>query len=288
VTASAGPTPERASLWRFLEFQNLGLNLPFALAFIFVAAVGLPTWQQALLIVVALVAGRNAGHSFNRWADRRYDALNPRTASRDLVTGARSPAFALAFAFANAALVIVAAYFLNPLAFALSPVAIALIFGYSYTKRYTAWTTVFLGVAEAAIPIAVFIAIDGRVPSEAWAAAVGLVLWGTAFETIHSLGDVDADRAAGLRSVPVALGPDRARALVPALHAAALVAFVGFGWLANLAWPYYVGLGLMGAVIAYLDLELFRSPSETRRPFRLHFVLSGLFLAGTVLAIFLP
>ena len=151
-----GPT-ERGSaqeLGRFLEIQNLGLNLAFALAFLLVAAGGLPSLRTLILVVVAFVAARNAGHSFNRWTDRVQDRRNPRTQDRALVTGRLTSAFAIGFAAVNAALVVVAAALLNPLALYLSPVALALVFGYSYTKRYGWWTTAFLGLVQSITPAA--------------------------------------------------------------------------------------------------------------------------------------
>lgn len=285
------PTPDLPRRWwdfgRFIEIQNLGLNLPFALAFMLIAAHGLPSLRAFVLIVIAFVAARNAGHSFNRWADREQDARNPRTQNRALVTGRMRPEFALAFSFANAGALVAASYFLNPFAFYLSPLALVMVYGYTYTKRYTAWTTPFLGLVEAIVPAAIFIAIQGTLPAVALLAVGGLLLWGTAFETIHSLGDLASDRALQLHSLPLVLGVRRSTYLVPALHAGALGLLALFGYALGLGIAYPIALGAMAAVAGITDAQLLREPRETRVPFRRHFVLSAIYLIGAAGAIFL-
>jgi 4-hydroxybenzoate polyprenyltransferase len=285
---TAAPAAPAKELGRFLEIQNLGLNLPFALAFLFLAADGLPTLRTVVLVVIAFVAARNAGHSFNRWVDRELDARNPRTRARLLPAGRGSSAFALGFCVANAAALVVAAYFLNPLAFVLAPVALALVLGYSYTKRVTSFTTAFLGLVEAITPAAVYIAVRGSLPAPVLFAVGGLLAWGTAFETVHSLGDVGSDRELGLYSVPVRIGPERSARLVPTLHAVALVLLALFGLAIGLSPVYFVALALMAALAAVGDRALVRRPTETRVPFERHFALGAIFLAGVVLALFFP
>jgi len=289
VTAPAAPRPGPAkSLGRFLEIQTLGLNLSFALAFLLLASNGRPSLWALLWVVVAFVAARNAGHSFNRWADRRLDAANPRTKDRALVTGRFSPAFALGFCAANAALLVVAAYLLNPLAFVLAPVALVIVLGYSYTKRVTSFTTAFLGLVQAVTPAAVYIAITGTLPPVVLLAVGALLAWGTAFETIHSLGDVDSDRALGLFSVPVRWGVPASVRLVPVLHASALALFVLFGLALHLTTAYFVALLAMAVLVAVTDRDLARSPTQARIPFERHFALSILYLVGVALAVFVP
>jgi 4-hydroxybenzoate polyprenyltransferase len=286
--SAPGPRPAAVELGRFLEIQNLGLNLSFALAFLLLAADGLPTLRTFVLVVIAFLAARNAGHSFNRFADRAFDAQNPRTRGRLLPSGRASPAFALAFAGGNGAVLLVAAYFLNPLAFVLAPVALAVIFGYSYTKRVTSFTTAFLGVVEAITPGAVFIAVRGTLPPPVLLAVAGLLAWGTAFETIHSLGDLASDRALGLRSLPVRLGAERSARLVPALHGVALVLLLLFGAALQLPFAYDLALLAMAILAGITDVELLRRPTETRVPFERHFALGAIYLVGVILAIFLP
>jgi 4-hydroxybenzoate polyprenyltransferase len=281
----SGPARE---LGRFLEIQNLGLNLAFALAFLLLASNGRPSLWTLFLIVVAFVAARNAGHSFNRWADRHLDAANPRTKSRAMVTGRTSSAFALGFCAANAGILVIAAYFLNPLAFVLAPVALALVLGYSYTKRVTAFTTAFLGLVQAITPAAVYIAVTGTLPVVVLLAVGGLLAWGTAFETVHSLGDVESDRALGLFSLPVRWGVPASVRLVPVLHGVALVLLALFGLELHLTTAYFVALVAMAIVVSFTDRALARNPSEARVPFRAHFTLSVLYFVGVALAVFVP
>jgi 4-hydroxybenzoate polyprenyltransferase len=289
VTGPPPPARGRAGEFgRFLEIQNLGLNLSFAVGFLLAAADGIPSVETLVLVVVAFVAARNAGHSFNRWADRRFDALNPRTRDRALVTGRYSPRFALAVAAASGAVLIGAAYLLNWLAFLLAPVALVLLFGYSYTKRYTAGTTAVLGLVESMTPAAAYVAVTATLPVAAWVAAGGILLWGTAFETVHSLGDIEADRAAGLRSIPVAIGRRASLGLVPVLHGAALVALAVFGYLAGLAPILWGALLVMALFAAAADVALARRPEETGWPFRIHFLQGLIFLAGVAAALFVP
>jgi 4-hydroxybenzoate polyprenyltransferase len=276
-----------AELGRFLEIQNLGLNLPFALAFLVMAARGVPPLVPTVLLVIAFIAARNAGHSFNRWTDRDLDAANPRTQQRALVTGRISPRFALGLVVINAAVLFLAAFALNRLALLLAPVALAIVLGYSVTKRWSPLTTVYLGLVESITPAAVFIGLTATLPSYALLAVVALLLWGTAFETVHSLGDLETDRRLGLPTLPGWLGRRRSLALVPILHASALLLFAAFGFFDHLGWPYFVGLAAMAATTAAVDLSLAGDPSRSQRPFRLHFVLGGIFFAGAVLAIFL-
>ena len=278
-------TGSARELGRFLEIQNLGLNLAFALAFLLVAARGLPSALTVLLVLVAFVAARNAGHSFNRWTDRAQDRLNPRTRDRALVTGRLSSAFAVSFAAANAAILVVAAALLNPLALYLSPLALLLVLGYSYTKRAGWWTTAFLGLVQSISPAAAYVAVRGTIPPEAFVAVAGMLLWGTAFETIHSLGDVESDRSQGLRSIPVALGVPSSVRLIPVLHASALIAFGLYGRLAGLPYPFDVALVVIALLAARTDLAIFRDPKRVLAPFRSHFLLGAVFLVGTVVGL---
>ncbi len=288
---SAPPTPPSGwarELGRFLEIQTIGLNLPFGLAFLLAAAHGLPRWQTVVLVIIALVAARNAGHAFNRWTDRKQDALNPRTQNRALVTGRLSPGFAIAVTVVSAAVLVVCAALLNRLSLELAPVALALVLGYSYTKRYTSYTTVFLGLVQAVVPAGVFIAVTGTLPGVAIVAVFALLAWGTAFETIHSLGDLSTDRNLGLYSLPRRLGVRRSLVLVGALHAAALLLFALFGVLEHYDLPFWVALAGMVGVMAYSDLTLPRHLDRVAVPFQRHFVFALMFLAGVVVSLAFP
>lgn len=284
----AGPSLGIRELGKFLEIQNLGLNLPFALAFLFAAARGLPRWNTFLLVIVALLAARNAGHAFNRWTDRALDAANPRTLDRALVTGRLSAGFAIALTAANAAILVGAAALLNPLALALAPVALVLVLGYSYTKRYTSATTVVLGLVEALVPAGVFIAVTGTLPEAGVVAVFAILAWGTAFETVHSLGDVATDERLGLFSLPRRLGVRASVTLVAALHAVALVLFALFGILERFTFPYTGALAGMAVIAAFTDIALARHVDRVRAAFERHFLLASIFLIGVALSLSFP
>ena len=284
---SGGDRLTSRELGKFFEIQNLGLNLPFALGFLVLAARGVPGLVPTILLVIAFVAARNAGHAFNRWTDRDLDAVNPRTKGRALVTGRISPTAALGLVALNAAVLFVAAALLNPLALLLAPVALAILLGYSLTKRWSPLTTVYLGLVESITPAAVFIAITGTLPAYVLLAVLALLAWGTAFETIHSLGDLETDRSLRLPTLPGRLGLRRSLTLVPILHASALLLLAAFGLWAHLSAPYYAALAVMAVLAGAVDVTLARDPSRSQRPFRLHFVLGGIFLLGALGAVFL-
>jgi 4-hydroxybenzoate polyprenyltransferase len=277
-----------AEVGRFLEIQNIGLNLPFGLAFLFAAAQGIPRWQTVALVLIALFAARNAGHAFNRWTDRNLDALNPRTQNRALVTGRFSPAFAIGVTALSAAVLLVCAALLNRLSLELAPVALAIVFGYSFTKRFTSLTTVFLGLVESLVPAGVFIAVTGTLPVAAVVAVFAMLAWGTAFETVHSLGDLATDQRLGLFSLPRRAGVRASRVLVGIFHALALVLFGLFGILEHFDLPFWVALAAMTGLVAYSDLTLSRHLDQVRVPFQRHFILALVFLAGVVVSLAVP
>ncbi len=284
--SEAPPRGRAAEIGRFLEIQNLGLNLPIALAFLLVAARGLPSLWVFVLVVIAFVAARNAGHSFNRWVDREQDRANPRTQERALVTGRLTERFSLSLTALNGAVLIVAAYLLNPLALILAPVALALLLGYSLTKRLGWGTTVYLGLVESITPAAAFVAVRGALPIEALVAVVGMLCWGTAFETIHSLGDLTSDRQLGIATLPTRFGPRASTRAVVGLHAAALAALTAFGVVARLDLLYYIALAVMTALAFQSDAGLIRQPNAVRTPFQRHMILGAIFLIGVLATLF--
>src|SRR3954466_11592411 len=181
----------------FVRFSHTIFALPFALAAMAVAARdhrGWPGWQKFGLILVAMVCARTCAMAFNRIVDRKFDALNPRTADRHLVTGQISLAAAITLCIASAALLLVASYFLNPLCFYLSPVALAVVCFYSLTKRFTDYTHIFLGIALALAPIGAWLAVKGSGVSgmevlQMLVLAVAVVLWLVGFDIIYALQD---------------------------------------------------------------------------------------------------
>ena len=201
----------------FVRFSHSVFALPFALAGALLAAQRLkladPAFSLAgqglrplLWILVAMVAARSAAMGFNRLADARMDALNPRTANRELPRGAMSTREAVAFIAAASAAFVFAAWRLNPLCFALSPVALAIVFWYSLAKRYTTWTQLFLGLAMAVAPVGGWLAAGGRGGAEPWLLAAAIGTWVGGFDVLYACQDLDFDRAHGLRSIPVRFG----------------------------------------------------------------------------------
>src|ERR1039457_6667847 len=204
----------------FVRFSHTVFALPFALAAMLVAARdnrGWPGWKIFGLILAAMVCARTCAMAFNRIVDRKFDALNPRTANRHLPTGQISLASAiLLWAIASAGL-IAASYFLNPLCFYLSPVALVVICFYSLTKRFTDYTHVFLGIALALAPIGAWLAVKGTEVSiweisQMTLLAFAVVLWLVGFDIIYALQDYEFDRSHGLRSLVVAWGAQNALA----------------------------------------------------------------------------
>jgi 4-hydroxybenzoate polyprenyltransferase len=226
----------------------------FALPFV-VAAVVLVAPEATLdvrrlaLIAVAVVAARTAAMTMNRIADRRFDARNPRTANRELVTGAVSPAAAWALLLGSCALFVLAAALLLPLAGWLSPGVLAILLGYSFAKRFT-WTChLWLGVAQMLAPIGVAIALTGRAPDASIVLGLGVGAWIAGFDLFWALQDVDFDRGAGLHSIPVRFGERGALRWARALHALAAVSVASAGLLAGRSWGWWVGSAILAAVL---------------------------------------
>lgn len=233
----------------------------FALPFAFLGAVlaargftptGLPTLWQALWITLAMVGARSAAMAFNRIADRRFDAANPRTATRAIPAGQLSLSFVGAFTIASAALFFLAAAMLNRMTLMLAPVALASVLLYSYTKRFTSLSHVALGWCLAIAPTGAWIAVrgalDGAVPL---LLSLVVLLWTAGFDVLYACQDFDFDRAAGLRSIPSRLGVARALWVSRLLHAGAFAALVGLYFLTVLSALALAGVLATGALLIY-------------------------------------
>ena len=211
---------------KMIKFEHTIFALPFAFLGMMLAAEGWPGWGTVGWIVVAMVGARSAAMGFNRLADRRIDAGNPRTADRALPAGEVSVGFVAAFVVASLALLVLAAWRLNPLALTLSPVAIAVVLGYSYTKRFTSLSHFVLGLGLAAAPIGAWIAVRGDVAPTPLALGAAVLLWVAGFDILYALQDLEFDRASGLHSIPVAMGVRRALIVSALLHLGMLVLLV--------------------------------------------------------------
>ena len=189
-----------------IKFEHTIFALPFAFTGALLALGRLPSLEQAVWIIVAMVGARSAAMGFNRWADRHIDAENPRTKTRALPAGQVSPAQVLLFIIVSSAVLILAAYMLNPLSFYLSPVALAIVFFYSYTKRFTFLAHAFLGLAISGAPMGAWIAVTGRFEFPALVLGVAVLFWLVGFDILYALQDMDYDRKAGLHSIPQRFG----------------------------------------------------------------------------------
>jgi 4-hydroxybenzoate polyprenyltransferase len=217
-----GPLATLGTVLGMIKIEHTLFALPFAFLGMILAAEGLPSLSTAGWIVVAMVGARSAAMGFNRLADRRIDAENPRTATRALPAGAVSPAAVALFVAASSVLLVLAAWRLNPLALALSPLALAIVLGYSYTKRFTWASHLVLGLALAGAPLGAWIAVRGDVSAAAFALAGAVLLWVAGFDVLYALQDLDFDRRRGLHSIPARFGVRGALILSALLHAGVL------------------------------------------------------------------
>jgi 4-hydroxybenzoate polyprenyltransferase len=299
-SGSHGSTPETNNSsqgffrkWgSFIRFSHTVFALPFGLAGMAVAARdnrGWPGWSKFLLILVALVAARTCAMAFNRIVDRKFDALNPRTASRHLPAKQVSLAGAALLCGLGAAGLVLASYFLNPLCFYLSPLALGIICFYSLTKRFTDYTHVYLGIALALAPIGAWLAVKGTNIAileifQMLVLSLAVVLWLVGFDIIYSLQDYDFDRSHRLHSLVVAWGPKNALQAAFLAHMLMCGLLFLFGLLCRFSIAYLVGW-LM--IVACLVLEHWiarrRSLDWVNLAFfRLNAVVSFIFLTVTL------
>jgi 4-hydroxybenzoate polyprenyltransferase len=241
-----------------IKFEHSVFALPFALTGVLLAARathqsprGWPTLRQILWIVAAMVAARSAAMTVNRIADLRYDRENPRTQQRALATGALSLDFAWFFTLVAVAVFFVAAWQLNPLALKLAPLAIAILFFYSFTKRFTNWSHLFLGFALGVSPAAAWIAIAGGLDPRMLILCAAVTLWVGGFDVLYACQDVDYDRRSGLFSVPKKFGIAKALLISRGMHVGVIALLA---WLAAsfaLPWPAWAGIVVVAALLGY-------------------------------------
>ncbi len=236
-----------------IKFEHTLFALPFAFLGMVLAAEGWPAWATVGWIALAMVGARSAAMAFNRLADRRLDADNPRTADRALPAGEVSPLFVALFVTLSAALLFVAAWQLNPLCFKLAPVALMVILGYSYTKRFTALSHLVLGVALAGAPLGAWIAVKGSVAATPLLLGGAVLLWVAGFDILYALQDREFDRERRLHSIPVALGERGALIASAVLHLGmlALLASLPGRYPPGLGWGYWLGVTGCAALLGY-------------------------------------
>jgi len=236
---------------RMIRFSHSVFALPFALSSAVLAAGEGISWRQVAWILVAMVGARSAAMGFNRLADQAIDARNPRTAGRELPRGAISRAEVWVFVAASAATLVVASAMLNPLCLALSPLALLIVFGYSYTKRFTALSHVLLGLALGVAPVGAWLAIRGRFEPAPVVLGLAVLFWVAGFDTIYACQDEAFDRAEGLHSLPARLGAARALVLARLFHAVAVTLLAAVYTLAPLHPVYLAGVAALAGLLAY-------------------------------------
>lgn len=235
-----------------IKFEHTLFALPFAFLGAILAANGLPTWRQIVWITVAMVGARSAAMTFNRIIDIDFDAANPRTANRELPTGRLSVGFAWAFLFVSIAVFVFAAWSLNWLTFALSPIALLSVLGYSYAKRFTAFAHLMLGWALSISPTAAWIAVRGAIDSEVPLLLSLLVLmWTAGFDVMYACQDYEFDKKAGLRSIPARFGIRNALWIARLFHVQAFLALVLLYLVTGLGWLALAGVAAVGLLLLY-------------------------------------
>ena len=272
----------------FIRFSHSVFALPFALAGALLAARHVTvTWTSVGWILVAMVTARSAAMGFNRLVDRRFDALNPRTANREIPRGAMSAAEAAAFVVIASALFVFATSRLNTLCFVLSPVALAIVFWYSLAKRFTTWTQLFLGLAMAVAPVGGWLAVGGRGGLEPWLLALAIGAWVGGFDVLYACQDIDFDRAHGLQSIPVRFGVPVALTISRGLHVITVVGLVALAWATPLSAVYFAGVGLVALLLVYeQSLVAADDLSQVKRAFDLNGYVGILYLLVLAAAIY--
>ncbi len=257
-----------------IKFEHTVFALPFAVMSAFIAADGFPSLSKLGWILVAMVGARSCAMAFNRLADAEIDSRNPRTAMRAIPAGLITKGAVWGFTIVSAGLLVFAAWRLNPLAFALSPVALAVIMGYSYTKRFTALSHFWLGLALSISPVGAWIAIQGNFAVPPIVLCLVVLLWTAGFDIIYACQDVNFDRKHGLRSIPAKLGIRWALWLSSALHVIAVLLLLSIPLLVELGLFYYIGIGIV--VLIFIYEHAIVKPTDLSRVNLAFFTLNGM------------
>ncbi len=234
-----------------IKWEHSIFVLPFALCGAMLAAGGIPTAHAVTWIIVAMVSARSAAMAFNRLADASIDAANPRTRTRALPTGTLSPAFVATFVLVSCAIFVVAAFQLNRLSFMLSPVALAILLLYSYTKRFTRWSHLVLGFAMGIAPTAAWIAVRGTLDPRILLLTAAVTFWGGGFDVLYACQDYDFDRENGLHSIPRFCGIGRSLWIARVFHGIMLLLLISLVVVFGLGWLAVAGVAAVGLLLAY-------------------------------------
>lgn len=235
-----------------VKFSHTVFALPFAFTSYVYALTSTNTpfeWLLLIKIILCMVLARNAAMGFNRWTDREIDADNPRTQDREIPAGKISPKAALIFVVVNSVSFVLAALWINQLAFWLSPAALFIIMSYSYTKRFTAWSHIVLGVSLAIAPIGASIAVTGHISFFSMLLAATVATWTSGFDILYSMQDIDFDKAHSLHSVPARFSPKASKTISILLHLIAVYSIIMTGIVFRLNTLYWIGTGIFILVL---------------------------------------
>ncbi|HYE77096.1 MAG TPA: UbiA-like polyprenyltransferase [bacterium] len=274
------PLPPLAARWAAIcadiKLAHTVFALPFALLAAHLAFLreGGYSWRLFWLVLAAMVTARTAAMAFNRWLDRDIDARNPRTQSRAIPAGQARPVDMALFTAIACALFVLVAWRINPLAFALSPVALAIVLGYSYAKRFTSLAHLWLGFSLAIAPMGAWIAVTGAFAPEPFWLVLAVLTWVGGFDVLYSCQDVRFDASEGLHSIPQTVGIPRALAISAALHVLTVLALVGFGWSMALGAIYYGTVAIIAAILLWEHRIV--TPTDLSRINVAFFTLNGL------------
>jgi 4-hydroxybenzoate polyprenyltransferase len=293
--ASLSSTPAPHPLWQrianileFIKFSHTVFALPFALISMLVASHGLPGLRTFLLILVCMASARTAAMAFNRWADWNFDLTNPRTVRRSKLA---SRPTAAALTIGSLLIFSAGAFTLNPLCGWLSPVAAVLILGYSLTKRFTAFTHAFLGLALAAAPMGAWAAVTGELYSPApWCLAAAVWCWVFGFDLIYATQDIEHDRRSRLFSFPAQFGIAAALLMARVLHVVTWLILAVFGLLAALSVPYWISLAVVAGALLY-EHRLCRTGELDKINvafFQMNALVGAALLIGVSIALWMP
>jgi 4-hydroxybenzoate polyprenyltransferase len=258
ITAVENPAAKIGRYLSMIKFSHTIFAMPFALVGFTLASLeaGQMTWRLLVLVVLCMIFARSAAMAFNRYLDRDIDGRNPRTAGREIPAGLISARSALIFVVANSLLFVFTTWFINPLCFMLSPVALLVVLGYSYTKRFTYLCHFVLGLGLALAPIGAYLAVTGAFAWLPLVYSAVVLLWVSGFDIIYALQDDEFDRSQSLWSAPARLGRKRALALSNGLHLFSGLLLLGAVYWQGVAWPdfgwiQWVGAAVFVALLAY-------------------------------------
>lgn len=272
----------------FVRFSHSVFALPFALTGALLAWREAPfRWSQVLWVMVAMVSARSAAMGFNRLVDARFDALNPRTAMREIPSGAMSRNEAVIFILISSVIFVFASFQLNSLCGMLSPLALGIVFWYSVAKRFTSYTQAFLGLAMAVAPVGGWLAAGGRGGWEPWLLGLAIGLWVGGFDILYACQDLEFDRKQGLNSIPVRFGVARSLIISRVMHVATVACMASLALLVPLGPIYLGGVALVAALLIYeQSLVSEHDLSQVKRAFDLNGWVGILYFVTTGMALY--